>query len=620
MSTTSALLQTAQAHLRARRLVEAEQICRQILQIDRRSADAIHILAVSFYFRGNHGEAIEWMRKAILIRPNFAGYYSVLGGMCVAAGQATDAARYHRRSAELEPANADYLSNAGLALLTVDETQEALDACRCALQIQPNHLFARNNLAMALQKIGELDEAINEFRKIISVEPNFLPALRNMFQAISNRGELEASLKLSRRAMELDPNDVGTNQLWLMSLLYLQNLSPQQAAEAHKQWGKRIADTIAARVGTTDRLAQRRASAEKIRIGYVSTDFRRHAAAYFIEPILANHSRTEFEIFCYHSSHFDDAVTERMRGYNHHWRILHGLSDRQAVELIRQDQLDILVDLNGHIPGSRLLIFAHRPAPIQITYLGYSATTGMRQIDYLVTDSILDQPGDEQLYSEKLIRLPGGFSTYLPSADMPEVSERPAAGPITFISMHPLVRLNDTVTELWARILLRIPESRLLIARDFLSEVAQQRLKDRFASLGVNANRLDLHRIDMAVGHLHHYAHVDISLDSFPWSGHTTACEALWMGCPVVTLYGASHAGRRVASVLNQLGLSELIAHSQDEYVEIAVKLAGDPDKRANWRNNLRQIMRSSPLMDAIGLTRNLEAVYKSVLADPIPG
>jgi predicted O-linked N-acetylglucosamine transferase (SPINDLY family) len=310
-----------------------------------------------------------------------------------------------------------------------------------------------------------------------------------------------------------------------------------------------------------------------------------------------------------------DAVTDRLRSLAHGWRPIHGRSDEEVAELIRADGVDVLVDLAGHT-GGRLGLFARRPAPVQVTWLGYPATTGLTSIRYRLTDAVADPPGEPSCHTEELVRLPGGFCAYRPAGGTPPVSPPPCRerGYVTFASLHKLAKLNDAVLDLWSHLLRSVPAARLLVFRDCLRGGVREDFRRRFQSRGLGEDRVLLrHQVEGPGGYLSVYKDVDLLLDAFPWGGHATACEALWMGVPVVTLLGDRHAGRMVASVLTQVGLDDLIARTPEEYAARAAGLAGDLERLATLRAGLRERMRRSPLCDGAGFTRHLEAAYRAM-------
>jgi predicted O-linked N-acetylglucosamine transferase (SPINDLY family) len=353
----------------------------------------------------------------------------------------------------------------------------------------------------------------------------------------------------------------------------------------------------------------------KLRIGYVSPDLCAHVVSRFIAPVLARHDRDAFEVYCYAEVAAPDEITTMLRGYANGWRDTVGEPDEHLAEAIRQDGIDILVDLAGHSASNRLLVFARKPAPVQITYLGYAATTGMTAMDYRLTDALADPPGmTEQFHSERLIRLPKCAWCYNKLADGPGVSELPAskAGHVTFCSFNNFAKVNEPLLRLWGRILQSVPGSRLLIKANALdSPSTQQRVRDWASGAGIDQNRLDLCGWLSLAEHYARYGQVDIALDTFPYHGTTMTCEALWMGVPVVTLAGGSHLSRVGVSLLTNVGLPELVAESADDYVRIAADLGGDLSRLRGMRATLRKRMEDSPLLDAAGFTKNLEAAYR---------
>jgi protein O-GlcNAc transferase len=353
-------------------------------------------------------------------------------------------------------------------------------------------------------------------------------------------------------------------------------------------------------------------------VGYLSPDFREHSTGYFVEGLLAGHDRGAVEVFCYSSGRAADGVTARLKEHFACFRNVVGMSDRSAAELIRRDGIDVLVDLAGHTGENRLLILAYKAAPVQVTYLGYPNTTGMTAIAYRLTDALADPPGEGvERYSEKLVRLPGSFLCYRPVEDAPEAGEPPAArqGSVTFGCFNAQAKINLPLVEQWSRILRRVARSSLIVKNASLADGAtRDRLAGMFGVCGVGVERLELlGRTATPAQHLAVYRRVDIALDTFPYHGTTTTCEALWMGVPVVTLAGAVHRSRVGVSLLRSVGLPELVAGSWDEYVEIAAGLAGDRGRLVELRAGMRERMRESRLMDGAGLAREVEGAYRDM-------
>jgi protein O-GlcNAc transferase len=355
----------------------------------------------------------------------------------------------------------------------------------------------------------------------------------------------------------------------------------------------------------------------RLRIGYVSPDFRTHALAYFFEPILAAHDRGQFEIFAYAELEKPDETTARMRSCVSGWREIGRQNDAEVARQIQADGIDILVDLAGHTAQNRLGVFAYKPAPVQATYLGYINTSGLATMDYRITDAVADPPSEARQTTEELVRLPAGFCCYAPPAEAPTVNDLPLAGNghITFGSPHNLNKLNDEVIGLWSEILRAIPTARLRIVRKTLrGRETRERLLGQFDRYGNFRDRIDLEwELLPFPRYFEMYHHFDVVLDTFPANGHTITCEALWMGVPVLTLLGGRYAGRMSGSVLQCLGLSEWAAATPEEYIGRAVQVADDPNQLGVLRAALRERMRCSPLCDSLTFTRNLESAYRQM-------
>ncbi|MEJ2452429.1 MAG: hypothetical protein P8047_17525 [Gammaproteobacteria bacterium] len=359
-------------------------------------------------------------------------------------------------------------------------------------------------------------------------------------------------------------------------------------------------------------------SGRKIRIGYVSMDFREHSVVYFINPLLENYSRDDFEVYCYSDVVKADNFTHRIQSEVDVWRDIVGMENHSVVDMIRRDRIDILVDLRAHTSGGlRLPVFASKPATIQVTYLGYPNTSGLNTIDYRITDVLSDPYGQEHYYSEELFRLEGGFLCYQMPQGLPDVNEVPALtnGYITFGSFNNLAKMNPDVMVLWSQILLQIPGSRLILKnKSFRAKAVRERYLARFGEMGIDSERLELIGWQESMeDHLRLYQQIDIGLDTFPYNGTTTTCEAFAMGVPVITLCGVRHAARVGTSLLHQVGLPELIAESETEYMQVAKGLAGDLRRLHDIRAGLRERMLVS-LCNAARFCERMEAAYRKML------
>jgi predicted O-linked N-acetylglucosamine transferase (SPINDLY family) len=416
-----------------------------------------------------------------------------------------------------------------------------------------------------------------------------------------------------------DPRNLaveGHQELRSAALLqshYLERTSPEALFELHVRYGRMLEAEAAPFV-----LPPRAIDADpdrRLRIGYVSPNFADHSVSYFFEPVLSRHDRSAFEVRCYHTGPYRDDTTARIAGAADAWLDSHELSDDALAWRVAADGVDILVDLAGHTQFGRLGVFARRPAPVQMTWLGYPDTTGLASIDYRVTDGIADPPCADVRHTERLVRLPPPFLVYQPPVDAPAVAARDEAADVVFCSFNTLQKVNDAVIALWSRVIKAVPGSRMLIKGGRLLDEpeAAQRLRNAFAAQGIDAARVELYGwIENRAEHLALYGRADVALDTFPYHGTTTTCEAMWMGVPVVTLAGEAHMSRVGASLLTAVGLGELVAGTADEFVDIAVSLARDATRRRAQRAALRPRMAASKLLDHAGFTRNLEAAMRT--------
>src|SRR5439155_7589787 len=363
---------------------------------------------------------------------------------------------------------------------------------------------------------------------------------------------------------------------------------------------------------TNDRDPDRR-----LRIGLLSPDFRTHSVAYFLEPILAAHERASFEFICYAELAHPDATSQRLQQQSEGWRSTAGVADAALAQQIRADAIDILIDLAGHTASTRIAVCAHQPAPVQMSYLGYPFSTGLETIDYRITDGYADPPGSsEQFYVERLLRLPRTAWCYRPPEPTPQVSESPSTrhGFVTFGSFNNLAKLSHGVLDTWSRVLEAVPNSRLILKSAGIGDpMTQTRVLESFAAHGVGAGRLLLKAYENSLfDHFARYNDIDIALDSFPYNGTTTTCEAMWMGVPVIGLAGEIHLSRVGVSLLSNVGLAELVAANREDYVRVASELAGDTTRLRTLRSELRPRMAGSPLRDESGFTRAFEAALRN--------
>jgi protein O-GlcNAc transferase len=559
-------------------------------------------------------EAIAAYLHVIALRPGYAEAHYNLGNTLGDKGQLDEAIAAYLQAIALNPKLSDAHNNLAIALKDKGRTDEAIAAFRRAIALNPNLPDAHNNLSIVLKDSGQLDEAIIACLQAIALRPNFPEAHDNLGSALSDIGQLDKSLAAHRQAVVLRPDYAKAHSNLLLTLQYHPSCAAQTIFEEHLRWNRQHADPLKHLIQThkNDRNPDRR-----LRIGYVSPDFRDHVVCHYVLPLLAKHDHGQFEIYCYAQVPVPDDMTRRVQQHADAWRSIVGLSDSAVAQMIRDDQIDILIDLSGHTAGYRLLVFAQKPAPVQVTYLGYPATTGLETIDYRLTDALADPPSlTDSLCSEQLIRLPKCAWCYQAPQQTPAVNALPAlqSHHITFGSFNNFTKMNESILKWWAKILHQVPQSRLLFkSKALVSESAREKARQFMRESGIRPDRLDLRVWAPASKHLALYNQIDIALDTYPYHGTTTTCESLWMGVPVVTLAGQTHVSRVGVSLLQNVGLAEMIGSTPEQYVQIAVDLTNNLPRLAELRSTLRQQMERSPLMDAPKFARNIEAAYRQM-------
>lgn len=614
-----------------------------LLPLAARSAASCYRRATAARERGEWTQAVEWYRRTLLRQPGNADAHNDLGivlctlkdlaGARLAFGDALalraefvearlnlaqllrsefceygEAAAQYRAALALQPANAEAQNDFGIALCALRDFAGARQAFSAAVALRTEFVQAHMNLGQLLQsQFREFRLAASHYRAALALDPAQLQARNNLALTLYQRGLVEQAIACLREALQRAPDD----ELALEFMLFMSNALPgrdlaQWRAE-HRRWGQQHADPLP-RFAHAPQGAERR-----LRIGYVSADLREHATASFVRPILAHHHADAFEIICYSNSDEVDATTRSMEHAARHWRAISGIDDAKAAQMIYDDAIDILVDLSGHTLGHRLGVFARKPAPVQIGYLGYLNTSGMEAMDYRITDAIADPPlVSDRLHGETLLRLPQTLWCYQPPQDAPPLVPPPVRrnGYITFGSFNHVAKLNDEVLSTWAELLLRLPGARLQVMAMPDEEVGE-RICATLRRHGVDGARVrTLPRLARSQ-YWQALGEVDIALDPFPYTGGATTCDTLWMGVPVVTLAGSFGFARSGASVLCNAGLGDLVATDESAYVDIALRLASDPQELAGLREGMRTRLSRSPLLDAPRFVQALEQLYR---------
>lgn len=563
--------------------------------------------------RGQTDDATVAFREAIRSNPRHLPAYLNLAGLLVDRHDYAQAAEVARDAVAIDARHPRALLALGSALTGLSRFEEAERALLESLDVDTELSDARFALAQVYRKQMRLDEATVQYRAVEANTPAWQLAQNNLGVCLMNQGRFFSAMSAFSRALDADPGYAESHSNMLFCSNYMLDVTPSRQFALHRRWARR--HTIDKR---HVELEIDRDASRVLHVGYVSPDLCNHSVAHFIEPLIAGHDRGGFKITCYSDVAHEDAYTDRIRELADQWRDLHGLDHDAAGAVVRGDRVDILVDLAGHTSSNRMPMFARRVAPIQVSYLGYPNTTGLDEMDYRVTDAIADPPGEsDNLHSETLVRLSGGFLCYQPPRDGPPVSEPPALSRdhVTFGSFNNPNKINEGVVSVWSRILNGVPGSRLLLkARQLADAGARRRLQRLFAAHGVDGERLEMTGpIAGHVEHLSFYANVDVALDPFPYNGTTTTCEALWMGVPVVTLSGRVHRARVGASLLQHVGIEEMVTPSADAYVDTALMLARNPQRLAELRHSLRELVAHSTLTDAGRAVAALESAYRDM-------
>jgi protein O-GlcNAc transferase len=566
-------------------------------------AEAYNNLAAVLIAKGELDRAITTYQRLLALAPNLAAGHNNLGEALRKKGRMEEAIAEYRRAIALDPKFADAPYNLGIALRATGRTAEAIASYRQALSIKPDSPEAWANLANALSDLHDPDQAAEACRKAIQLRPNYPEAINNLGNALRQLGRLPEADDCFRRAVELAPTDADYGSNRIFSFYYFQT-DPQPILREAIEFDKRHARPLSHLILSheNDRDPDRR-----LRVGYVSPDFCRHAISFFTIPLFANHDHAQFELFAYSTVRAPDELTRQIAGHFDAWRECQLLTDEQIADQIRQDRIDILVDLSLHSAAGRPLVFARKLAPVQIAYLAYTGTTGMQAMDYRLTDPFLDPPGQTDGDStEQSIRLPETTACYDPLAVAPAVNDLPAAtnGHITFGCLNSTSKMNEATLRRWAAVLDAVPRSRMLVltppgsARNVVSEI-------------LGANRVEFVPHQPRDEYLRTYHRIDLGLDTFPYNGHTTSLDSIWMGVPVVTRVGQTVVGRAGWSQVSNLELTDLAGRDDASFVQAAVRWAGDLGKLSDLRASLRQRLTGSPLMNAPRFARHVESAYR---------
>ncbi len=643
MDVTNLIAQGLELH-RTGKLEDAARTYEQAAQLAPQNPDPWQLQGVIRMAQGKHQEAATLIERAIALGAAHPGVYSNLGAAYRSLGRPADAVAQYERALALDPNYAEAHYNRGISLRELGKPHEAVAAYLAAVRIKPAYYLAYYNLGNTYITLGKMSQAVTAYQQALAIKPDFSEVYNNLGSALMALGQLDGAINAYRRtfelrnstgelnlanaylaqgrheeaqaqfrrAIEIAPRSAAAHSNLLLCQLYQQDVTLTSLRDSHRQWENVHARPLYSqgRPHTNSRDPDR-----PLRIGFVSADLMDHPLARCLAPVLEHLDRTQCHVTCYAHNTIKDAMTARLSHHSQQWREIADLSDEGVAEKIRADEIDVLIDLSGHTAGNRLLIFARRPAPVQATWMGYPATTGMEAIDYLICDRYLVPPEADPFYSEKIVRLPHGTAFCEIPAGTPEVGPLPAltAGHVMLGSFNNPAKITSHVIATWAKIMHRLPTARLWLKFKWLQDAStQQRLRNEFASHGISDTRLLFEGPSLAADMMACYNRVDLSLDPFPYTGGTTTCLALWMGVPVVTCPQDTMSSRQSLSVLSQIGFTETIARDVDDYVELAVALAGDLDRLSRMRAELRGRIQAAPVFDPKVLARDFLAAMRT--------
>jgi predicted O-linked N-acetylglucosamine transferase (SPINDLY family) len=591
------VLQEALAHHRAGRLAEAEKLYACVRTATPGSFDAFHLSGFLALQQGRHADAARLLLRAGGLNPRSAPCALRLAHALKAQGRLPEARAAAGRAAALDPACADAHFCLGELAAATEGFAAAVPHLRRVTELQPQAADGWANLGAALAQSAGGTGALECFDRALALDPANAQALTGRALALQAEHRTDEALAAYARVLARDPRRHEARSARLLALHYADGLDRRELFAEHLAFGAAVTAPPPLPLPNAPDPARR------LRVAFLSPDLRSHPIAYFLDPLLAHLDRAAFEIVLYHDHAVVDPMSARLRARADRWRNLAGLPAAAAEAAIREDASDILVDLAGHTGFNRLPLFARRLAPVQVTYLGYPDTTGLQAMDYRLVDAITDPPGEaDALATEKLVRFAPTAWAYGPPEEAPAPAPPPAlaGGPVTFGCFNNFAKVSDTTLRGWARVLAAVPGSRLLLKDRSLSSPDQQaRVRARCAVLGLDNDRVELLGRTAGLGaHLAQYARIDLALDTFPYHGTTTTCDALWMGRPVVTLAGGRHASRVGASLLAAAGHAGWVARDWDEYVRIAAGLASDRPRLGEISRALRRDLACSPLLD----------------------
>ncbi|MGC2166242.1 MAG: tetratricopeptide repeat protein [Gallionella sp.] len=588
-------------------LDDAVNSFRRAVQLKPGYAEAHNSLGTALRFMGRFNEAFDCYRKAVQLNPNSAHFQFNLGTVLKDLGQLENAALGFRTAVALKPYSVEALTSLGATQRLLGQFADAEASYRRALELNPNFFPAHDYLGILLKDLDRTGEAIECYKRAIEINPEFVDAQIHLGIALKDIARTEEAIGCFRRALEINPKFAETYNYLLFTLNYSPNYTAEYCLDIARQYGQLLANAIPQRFNSW----QCEANPTQLRIGFVTAELFNHPVAHFLESTLINIDTTRVEFFAYPTYRKDDELTKRIRHHFSAWKPLIGMSDEAAARMINADGIHILFDLSGHTAHNRMPVFAYRPAPVQVSWLGFLGASGVNEIDYLLGDPSVTPMEDSAKYSETIWQMPESYCCFTPPTEPLAVNELPAltTGVITFGSFNNISKMNDRVVAVWSRLLTALPDSRLFLkTRQLNDEAVRDETRARFVAHGIAAERIVIEGGSPRLELIASYGQVDIALDPFPYSGATTSAEALWMGVPVLSRTGDRFISRCGLSMDSNAGLADWVANDDEEYIALAVKYASDLEGLATLRAELRERVLVSPLFDAARFAHNFES------------
>ncbi|MFO0427468.1 MAG: tetratricopeptide repeat protein [Planctomyces sp.] len=605
---------------------EAENRCRRILRVDPSHVDAMRHLGTALRNMRRTEEAAEVCEAVVRTRPADVDALCNLGAVLADIGRIDEAHRTLLKARSINSGMPQIHLNLGAIQRQLGHFDDAMVSLNRATELAPNLSEAATNRGNLLLEMGRPDQALVEFERALSINPDSCMALSGIGQALQVLGRWSEAMEAFRLACQSDsarnrqqqgseiPGDNPVRRRLISNMLYCSTLVPELDREAvselHRSWGVAIENSVPA---MSHRIYQD--PEKRLRIGYLSPDFRNHATMKFFLPFLRMHNRTHFEILCYSETVRNDETTTVVQNLADQWKTTNGLSDTRLSEIICSDQIDILVDLAGHTAGNRLGAMAFRPAPLQVSFLGYPGTTGLTRVDYFLSDEKREDENTANSFTEQLVLMPHGACCFDPGTRSPEIDEPPVLenGYITLGSTHRLEKISPQCLQVWSQVMNAIPDARLLIIRDVLgsSALLRNNLRRQLSAAGISNDRVDL-EWNIPSDHLQIYSRFDILLDVFPWPSGTTAYEAMWMGVPIPAITGTMVRSRQTASFMHFAGCPHLVSDSVESYPELVADLAIRLGDLCEMRRSLRDRMKAT-VCNGKQFARDLESVYRQM-------